>query len=144
MRTKRVNRYYCDFCKKSGCSKGHMATHEAHCTMNPNRKCRLCAEVFNPSPEALAALVATTKEALSAVAVRVTGDNFGDWVHLDSEALRKVVDDVRDATETCPACTLAVLRQAGADMGMIGTTGWSFKDELKAWWADYNEGMRYC
>jgi len=141
VRTKRVNRYYCDCCKKSGCSKGHMATHEAHCTANPGRTCRLCEEVFNPSPAELAAIVTTTKAALAAIP-----QHTNEWGHIEMsiDAVRKVVADVKDATETCPACTLAVLRQAGADMGLVGATGWSFKDELASWWADADEGQRTC
>lgn len=42
MRTKRVLRYWCDYCNKSMGSKNGMQTHERHCTMNPNRYCRMC------------------------------------------------------------------------------------------------------
>ena len=34
--------YYCDFCKKKGMSASAMSVHEKHCTLNPNRQCRLC------------------------------------------------------------------------------------------------------
>lgn len=49
MRVKKVNRYYCDFCKKSNCSKHAMELHEKHCTMNPDRQCRLCNDVTAPA-----------------------------------------------------------------------------------------------
>ena len=42
MRTKRVLRYWCDYCNKSMGSKNGMQNHERHCTMNPNRYCRIC------------------------------------------------------------------------------------------------------
>lgn len=42
MKTKLVNRYYCDYCKKSGGSAGHMKRHEIGCTNNPNRVCGVC------------------------------------------------------------------------------------------------------
>lgn len=37
MKTKRKLRYYCDWCKKSGGSKHHLAKHERGCTLNPRR-----------------------------------------------------------------------------------------------------------
>lgn len=36
--------YYCDHCKKRSLSKGHMNTHERHCTANPDRECRMCSK----------------------------------------------------------------------------------------------------
>ena len=36
------NRYYRDFCKKSGGSAYHMRRHESACTANPNRQCGMC------------------------------------------------------------------------------------------------------
>ena len=35
MKTKRVLRYYCDFCGRGGCGKYAMEVHEKYCTMNP-------------------------------------------------------------------------------------------------------------
>lgn len=37
MKRKRVWRYYCDFCKKSGCGRAAMAWHEQRCINNPAR-----------------------------------------------------------------------------------------------------------
>lgn len=42
MKTKRVNRYYCDYCKKQGGSASHISRHEKRCTMNPDRECGVC------------------------------------------------------------------------------------------------------
>jgi hypothetical protein len=42
MRTKRVLRYYCDFCRKAGMAKYWIAKHEKGCTANPGRFCGLC------------------------------------------------------------------------------------------------------
>lgn len=42
MKVKRVNRYYCDFCRKGLCSKYWMERHESSCTANPKRQCRMC------------------------------------------------------------------------------------------------------
>lgn len=44
MTKRKTWRYRCDFCRKSGCNGSHIRTHEKHCTHNPDRECRLCAE----------------------------------------------------------------------------------------------------
>lgn len=50
MKTIKRNRYYCDYCKKSSGGSYAMKLHEAHCTNNPNRKCRMCHDpVENPA-----------------------------------------------------------------------------------------------
>ena len=47
MKIIKVNRYYCDFCKKANCSAPAMSLHERHCTLNPNRTCCMCKEPRN-------------------------------------------------------------------------------------------------
>ncbi len=44
MRVKKINRYYCDHCKKATCQKAAMTRHENGCLRNPNRVCGFCAE----------------------------------------------------------------------------------------------------
>ncbi len=60
MKEKMVKQYKCDFCGKKGYSKGHMNKHERHCTMNPDRACRMCVLVHGnlqpPIDELLAVL----------------------------------------------------------------------------------------
>ena len=34
--------YYCDFCGKHRLTSNSMLLHEKHCTLNPNRVCRVC------------------------------------------------------------------------------------------------------
>jgi hypothetical protein len=55
MRMRRVNRYYCDHCKKAGMRKDVIAKHELHCCRNADRECRMCklAERDQPSAEVL-------------------------------------------------------------------------------------------
>ena len=45
MRVKMVKQYICDFCGKKGLGAGHIKKHEKHCTMNPDRECRMCVLV---------------------------------------------------------------------------------------------------
>ena len=42
MRVVLRNRYYCDHCKKGAGTRQSMARHEAGCTLNPQRECRMC------------------------------------------------------------------------------------------------------
>jgi hypothetical protein len=42
MTTKRVNRYYCDHCRKGGCNAGAIRRHESVCFFNPHRGCLVC------------------------------------------------------------------------------------------------------
>jgi len=91
MRTKRINRYYCDHCKKSGCSSYHMQRHEASCTANPQRTCRMC-----DFQRDLAPMIAILKE---------PGATTEEW----KDKMRRV----REEAEECPACILAAIRQSG-------------------------------
>lgn len=111
MRSKRVWRYYCDFCKKSGCHSGHMREHEKHCVRNPERKCRRCAKTGS--------LQATREELLTAAAVGL--------------------DELRRASEGCPVCMLVgatALHDRDPDAAV---EGFSFDSESAEAWRIYNE-----
>lgn len=85
MKRKRVWRYYCDFCKKSNCSGPSISDHEAHCTMNPDRRCGMCRQ--------------NNKHALPIAILK--------------DALLINLDALRSTCAECPACTLAAIRQSG-------------------------------
>lgn len=120
MRRKQVWRYYCDFCKKSGCSAGHIKRHERGCTNNPNRTCSYCRA---------AGLEQKTMSELIEV--------LGDGTDLTA---------IRDLSENCPACILAAIRQAklqSFDTDENGAfTGFSvdfdFNKEKEEFWSDVN------
>ena len=78
-------RYYCDYCKKSGASGGHMARHEKSCTMNPNRTCLMCQYGNNDQAE------------------------MPDLL----EALKIANEKLREVSGNCPICILSALRQSG-------------------------------
>jgi hypothetical protein len=42
MKTKTKKVYYCDFCGKHKLTSNSIIIHEKHCTLNPNRICRVC------------------------------------------------------------------------------------------------------
>lgn len=87
MKKKKVWRYWCEFCKKAGQSASHMSRHEKHCTLNPERECRL-HKLGDCKPEPLSVLIQSARD--------------GDTWQL-----------IMDQADGCPACTLAALRLGG-------------------------------
>jgi len=108
MRAYRSWRYRCDYCKKAGGSKFHMAKHEKGCTARPDRICGIC-----------------DKDGLwqktSAEIVNI----------LDTEGFNAMKKYVHN----CPACILAGLRQTKLDNG--DNEGrrhdWDFKKAIADW-----------
>ena len=84
MTKKKVWRYYCQYCKKSGCSGGIIAKHEGSCTNNPSRKCAACklAQLEQrPMPDLVA-------------------------------AIRDGIEKCKEVAEGCPMCILSAIRQS--------------------------------
>jgi hypothetical protein len=93
MKTKLVNRYYCDFCKKSGGAARWILRHETGCTMNPNRTCGMCRLMQNEQAPIV------------------------DLVHvLVMESPEVAIKNLREVSGGCPACMLAAIRQSGLSM----------------------------
>lgn len=109
MRVKKVNRYYCDFCRKAGCSAGHLKRHETSCTANPNRVCNVCKMVEG-----------VQKPIAELLAVLPKGDS--------------AVKALRELTNNCPACILAALRQSGC----AAYSSFRFVDEMASVWSEIN------
>lgn len=131
MKTKIVNRYYCDFCRKSGGSASAMSRHEKHCTLNPNRECRVCqymTETYTGTP---------VSELLKILPKQLPSDV--NWTHDEWYRFYDAVDEampkLREAAGNCPACILAALRQSGAG---TSSGGFDFRKEMEAVWSDVN------
>jgi hypothetical protein len=92
MITKRVLRYFCDFCRRGSLRKSTTEKHERGCTANPNRICGLC-EYAIPTlkQKPIADLIAC---------LSWDKDNYG-------------MADLRNLCEGCPGCILAAIRQSG-------------------------------
>lgn len=125
MKKKKVWRYYCDYCKKSGCSAYHIQRHEGACTNNPGRHCNMCNVVqFNNKP------IDELVEALGC------GDRDG-------------VDKLRELSEGCPACMLAAIRQSKLQLQTDEVDGWEqhfhvdfdYQMEKANFWSSYNDEM---
>ncbi len=140
MNKKRVWRYYCEFCGKGGCSASHMKHHEAHCTMNPDRKCGFCDTVDMPQRPIVELLKALKADIIE---FKKTNDfNKEEECVLSglvfSSEYNVLLDALGGACEFCPACMLATLRQSK----MIHHIRFDFKDEKGKFWSDYNEEQR--
>ena len=105
MRVKKVNRYYCDFCKKSGCSGGALKKHELHCTMNPNRICRMCA-LAKEEQTPMTTLLATLPIMIFDVTAPAPPD-----INIDA---------LRESAHNCPVCIFSALRQKGIPIYYTG------------------------
>ena len=132
MKVRRVNRYYCDFCKKAGCSSGHMKAHESWCTANPNRTCRMCT-LIGEKQRPLADL-----KALMPMEYAQPKEFSLDWVDMHADARAAALIALREAANDCPVCILAALRQQGV-MG----DGFDFKAEMAEAMKTLNEAHDY-
>ena len=122
MKTKRVLRYYCEFCKKSGGVKRAMEKHEKHCTMNPDRECRMCETESIPQ--------VPMQQLLESLGPLEQSENeWGNLVTIPGD-----VEGVRELTE-CPACILAAIRQSGQVAYMYN---FDYKAECEMFWVRIN------
>lgn len=129
MKRRQCYRYTCDYCNKAGCSGGHIAGHERHCTGNPNRVCRMCAMV-GEQQHTMAELFVPI-----ATAVAYFKPTPGELDSIDVSGLRELV-------KNCPACILAALRQfksADGDEVVAETTDFNFKQECAAWMKQFHD-----
>lgn len=120
MRREKRWRYYCDFCKKSGASGGHMKRHERGCTLNPERVCGMC---------------------------RLAGEEQRPMVELLQLAAKGGLKALQDATENCPACILAAIRQTPVLRGDAHgdeLAEFSYKNASEAWWQIHNDSRNGC
>jgi len=123
-------RYYCDFCRKSGGSGGHIARHERGCTLNPNRVCGLHERMRERQP--------SMPELVNALEAH--GE---DWA--------AGMKDLRDLSENCPACILAAIRQSPKLQAIIAsdefdgvdfpTADFDFRKELASFWDSVRAGQ---
>lgn len=126
MKVKKVNQYQCEHCGKKNYSAGHMRTHEAHCTMNPERACRMCERAGEaPTP---------IKELLAMLPEPHIGEGF-HYPLINIEEIDRAIETVHEKTE-CPACTLAAIRQKGI---MVPMTKFNYRAACNDFWAEWQE-----
>lgn len=135
MKTKKVNRYWCDFCNRPGLQAASMRKHELHCTLNPARDCRVCG-LMGGSVKVGAQRMAELVAILPAY-VEYEGDSQGNpnWQYSAfCKALDNAMPLLRTAVDDCPACTMAALRQRKIPVPMVGT--FDFNAEMQAIFAN--------
>ncbi len=140
MITKKVNRYYCEWCKKSGCAAGHMRKHEERCTLNPGRKCGVCGMLDGeqrPMVE-LVEMLPNVEEYKSYG--RVVGKEYEVFDSTLTTATNEALPRLREVANNCPACILAAIRQAGIPVELV--TDFDWKTEMEGAWAEFNERQR--
>ena len=142
MRVKRVNRYYCDYCKKSGCSGGHMKKHEKRCMHNPDRECGFCLAEGKRGKADLAPLVAMLPDPakFSKPGRDWDGREIEDcpqWNMDFDAAVKAALPALFEAADGCPGCILAAMIQRGTPT--TTRSGWNFKEASVEFWRQINE-----
>jgi hypothetical protein len=147
MITKKVNRYYCEYCKKAGCSAGHIRSHERHCTLNPNRECRMCDILQNGKPN-LNYLIGFLPHIEDYKKIAVDSYDFLDYEtitygNLGAE-LDKILPILRKQSGNCPCCILAAIRQSKIPVYLV--KDFNFKEECQEVFRMKNEDrdISYC
>ena len=133
MITKKVNRYYCEFCKKANYSAPSISKHEKSCTLNPDRICGMCA-IFGIEQSEMSDLIKILPKPV------IIADDMGFETLVNIEEIEACMERLRDVTGNCPACILATLRQRGIPVPAINS--FNFTAECEAWWSDFNDAQR--
>ena len=137
MKKRTVTQYICEFCNKRGLSASHMGKHERHCTLNPNRICRVCPLLsdgqttdFYPAP---------LSELVSMLPIPSTQKDEWGCVSFPPDfytELKDALPRLEEKTGGCPACMMAALRQRKIPLPVV--EGFSFSDRMKKVWDDIN------
>jgi hypothetical protein len=127
VKIKTVNQYICEFCGKKKYSASAMRKHEKHCTMNPDRHCRMCVAISGGQHN-LDDLKKLIPNPIDPTYKNIAEINAG---------IKKVLEE----TEGCPMCVMAVLRQKKI---LIPLTDFDYKKELKSAWSIINEERSQC
>lgn len=135
MKTKKVWRYICDFCGKTSGTKPSMAKHEKRCTLNPNRECGVCKmleQEQTPIAKLTALLPDENQYRESWEGAPPDGFHYSIQFSVDVNA---AIPELREATNNCPACMMAALRQAKIPLPIV--EGFDYQKELDAVWNDF-------
>jgi hypothetical protein len=124
MRTKTVQRYFCDHCSKGMFKKPSMVSHETVCIANPNRACFLCQSGVGGRD--YKALVVEFK--------RRPDVEYNDEHDVHEVKSNDAISWLSSKVDGCPACVLAVLKQ-----GKIMAFGvFEYKDQVRFWNREQN------
>jgi hypothetical protein len=140
---KQVWQYHCDFCKKKMYSSSAMSKHERHCTLNPDRECRMCLiseRIQQPIPELIKLLPnpADYKNVINNGVILISDLSIYDPEEYPGydDAIAAALIRLRGETSNCPACILSAIRQSKV---FVHSVPFDYKAELKRFWNDHNE-----
>lgn len=138
MLTIKKNRYYCEYCKKSGGAANWIKKHEERCTLNPKRYCGYC-HLLDPDTE--------QPEIEKLKAILPDPDKYKHEDEYDcisfrglEEAVDNVLPKLRGACNNCPACIMSALRQKRIPVPVA--ENFNFKKECQSIWGDFNDAQR--
>lgn len=109
MKSRQVTQFICEFCGAKKYASWAMKQHEARCTKNPQRHCRMCCDEWGHPVESLLPKVREIAGEYPLVPSSFE-DDAGYYNTEDAEA---ILNKVRSLVDGCPACTLALLRLSG-------------------------------
>ena len=135
MKAKKVNQYECDFCGKKKYAAAAMKKHEKHCTMNPERECRMCARVDHKND--LKKLIAMLPKDEVANDEPIFGFH-NEHVSNGAEIL-EAFEKMKEEANNCPACILAVIRQLRSGVFF----DFDYQKSVKEFWAEENSRDEY-
>ena len=109
MKTKIKKVYYCEFCKRHSLSS--LISHELHCTMNPDRKCRLCGREKSLTPiiEKWKKIKEEIEREKGKFKEGIPGEIYEEIksrIHFS-----KIQEDLTNFN--CPICTFSIIRIVG-------------------------------
>ena len=149
MRQAKRWRYYCDFCKKSGGSKHHMAKHEKSCTANPNRVCKMHKFIaWDRAEDGLDTSSLSAAEIVASPSVVVASQEYrARAMNNCGRDSKQLVGAIRIAADGCPSCMLAAVRLINADQEgdgdldpygpYIDSASFSYAKERDAFWGKF-------
>lgn len=146
MITKTVNQYICEFCGKKKYSASAMRKHEKHCTMNPNRHCRMC-DTISGGQHNLDSLKKLVPDPIEPPTVDFDLNKLDIALEYDDQPYKNIseinagIKKVLEETNGCPMCVMAVLRQKKI---LIHLTDFNYKKELELAWSIINEERSQC
>jgi len=126
MRIVKKNVYYCENCGKR--SLRPLIKHEKHCTLNPDRECRLCGR------ESIKEIIDKYREYFKVIEVKYPAE-FEDRIEV-RYIKEFILDDIKRELEyNCPICLFAIIRCLGLNRYWFKKKfDFDYKKELSGWW----------
>ena len=110
-----------------------MKKHEDHCTKNPNRVCNVCVKLLEEKQTPISDLL----KLLPVPEIKDDGYGCMKLISPTTKELNDFLPALRDASNNCPACIMATLRQKGFYVSFA--TNFNWKNEMGKIWDNIND-----